>query len=359
MFKNTAGKWVVFAWTTADGLPKTGDALNITANIRIDGGIANAIDDTNPAELEDGYYIFDITSDEANGDNLVLCPQSGTSGVQVIGVPGAVWTRQVTSAQTGDGFARLGAPTGASIAADIATLSGVVSQGVPHYYYPATIVRTVGTDQGGTVANLAAHDEVMHSTGEVVGTGLDVLATISTSILSNESSVFIPGYYNGSGTHNVGVYAWNYTLSVWEQQLTMLSRTSAFDYSFGLTSDHQDPVTGEMKFRFLHSTSTYIASHRLHLDMIRVTKIEATAESALGANVAEILAAINILIGPMEGALTIKEMLRILLAATAGKVSGGGTGTVNFRDLADGKNRITATVAAGGNRTAITLDGTD
>jgi len=92
MQKNTAGKWVVFAWTTADNLPKTGDALNITANIRIDGGIANAVDDTNPTELEDGYYIFDITAAEANGDNLVLCPASSTSGVQVIGVPGAIWT---------------------------------------------------------------------------------------------------------------------------------------------------------------------------------------------------------------------------------------------------------------------------
>jgi len=93
MQKNTAGKWAVFAWTTADGLPKTGDAAQITANMRIDGGAANAIDDTNPAELEDGYYLFDITAAEANGDNLLLCPASSTAGVQVIGVPGAVWTR--------------------------------------------------------------------------------------------------------------------------------------------------------------------------------------------------------------------------------------------------------------------------
>ncbi len=93
MQKNTAGKWVVFAWTTADNLPKTGDAAQITANIRIDGAAANAVDDTNPTELEDGYYVFDITATEANGDSLVLCPASSTSGVQVIGVPGAVWTR--------------------------------------------------------------------------------------------------------------------------------------------------------------------------------------------------------------------------------------------------------------------------
>jgi len=93
MQKNTAGKWVVYAWTTATGLPKTGDAAQITANVRIDGAGANAVDDTNPAELEDGYYIFDITAAECNGDNVVICPASSTSGVQVIGCPAAVWTR--------------------------------------------------------------------------------------------------------------------------------------------------------------------------------------------------------------------------------------------------------------------------
>jgi hypothetical protein len=50
-------------------------------------------------------------------------------------------------------------------------------------------------------------------------------------------------------------------------------------------------------------------------------------------------------------------MMRIILAATAGKSDGGGTSTINFRDAADIKNRITATVDANGNRTAVTLDG--
>lgn len=90
--KNTATKWVVFAFDLTDNTAKTGDAANITANIRIDGGVANAVDDTNPTELEDGYYIFDITAAEANGDHLVLCPASTTSNIQVIAVPGAVWT---------------------------------------------------------------------------------------------------------------------------------------------------------------------------------------------------------------------------------------------------------------------------
>ena len=97
MNKNETGKWVVFAYGGPDhasaGLPITGDAAQITANIRIDGAAANAVDDTNPTELEDGYYIFDITATESDGDNLLLAPQSSTSDVIVIAVPGAVWTR--------------------------------------------------------------------------------------------------------------------------------------------------------------------------------------------------------------------------------------------------------------------------
>ncbi len=63
--------------------------------------------------------------------------------------------------------------------------------------------------------------------------------------------------------------------------------------------------------------------------------------------------------GTLEGALSIEATLRILLAALAGLSTGGGTASVAFRDLADSKNRITATIdLASGNRTVITLDGT-
>jgi hypothetical protein len=60
----------------------------------------------------------------------------------------------------------------------------------------------------------------------------------------------------------------------------------------------------------------------------------------------------------LEGAHTVGDGLRIMLAALAGKSTGGGTFTNRFRDVADGKNRIDATVDANGDRLAITIDGT-
>lgn len=97
MQKNVAGqKWVVFAFQDEGGAnpgePVTGDAANITANLRLDGGAANAVDDTNPTELEDGYYIFDLTQAETNAENIVICPASSTANVNVIGCPAAVYT---------------------------------------------------------------------------------------------------------------------------------------------------------------------------------------------------------------------------------------------------------------------------
>ena len=98
MFKNTASQiWVVFAFQDEGGAnpgePVTGDAANITANVRIDGGAANAVDDTNPTELEDGQYAFDITAVESNGDSISIAPVSSTANVNVIGMPGALYTR--------------------------------------------------------------------------------------------------------------------------------------------------------------------------------------------------------------------------------------------------------------------------
>jgi len=94
MEKNVAGQtWVVFAFDRTNNEPETGGAAAITANLRIDGGGANAVDDTYPTELEDGYYIFDLTQAETNGDNIVISPASGTGNIQVIGCPAAVYTR--------------------------------------------------------------------------------------------------------------------------------------------------------------------------------------------------------------------------------------------------------------------------
>jgi hypothetical protein len=60
----------------------------------------------------------------------------------------------------------------------------------------------------------------------------------------------------------------------------------------------------------------------------------------------------------VEGTLSLRQAQRLMLAALAGKASGGGTSSVAFRDLADTKNRIVMTTDTNGNRTAVTRDAT-
>ena len=60
----------------------------------------------------------------------------------------------------------------------------------------------------------------------------------------------------------------------------------------------------------------------------------------------------------VEGSETLTQSVRLMRAALVGKLSGAATTTVTIRDAADSKARITATVDADGNRSAVTTDAT-
>lgn len=59
----------------------------------------------------------------------------------------------------------------------------------------------------------------------------------------------------------------------------------------------------------------------------------------------------------VEGSLTMRQMVKIMAAALAGKAAGGGTTTITFTGLDGVTARITATVDANGNRSAVTVNG--
>jgi hypothetical protein len=67
----------------------------------------------------------------------------------------------------------------------------------------------------------------------------------------------------------------------------------------------------------------------------------------------------ELLEGIVEGALTLKNVLRLCLAVLTGKASGGGTASIKFRDISDGMDRVSMTVDSVGNRSAVTVDGSD
>lgn len=116
MFKNVASqKIAVYAWDNANGVPKTGDAANISAQISIDGGVTAATNDVAPTELDatdaPGIYLFDMEQAETNGDLIILSAVSSTADIDLQPVIlytrdlGAEFTKQMTESYAADGVA--------------------------------------------------------------------------------------------------------------------------------------------------------------------------------------------------------------------------------------------------------------
>ncbi len=88
-----------------------------------------------------------------------------------------------------------------------------------------------------------------------------------------------------------------------------------------------------------------------------VGTVAGVTPAAAGAAMALTAAAVDaILDEAVEGAITLRQVQRVVLAYLAGETDGGGTVTIHFRDQADTLNRITMTVDADGDRSATALN---
>ena len=58
----------------------------------------------------------------------------------------------------------------------------------------------------------------------------------------------------------------------------------------------------------------------------------------------------------VEGTMTFRQAIRVVLAVLAGKASGAPTGPLVYRDVNDTKNRVSGAVDTYGNRTSVTID---
>lgn len=100
MFKNTASKFIVFAFDSTTNLPKTGDAANITAYVSKDFGTITALADTTATEMDatnaKGYYLFDAAQAETNADELTVTAKSSTANIVVVGAPARIATLPTT-----------------------------------------------------------------------------------------------------------------------------------------------------------------------------------------------------------------------------------------------------------------------
>jgi hypothetical protein len=85
-------------------------------------------------------------------------------------------------------------------------------------------------------------------------------------------------------------------------------------------------------------------------------RIDASVSDVTGSILTAIADAMFDRTSGVEVGFTLRELLRLILAALAGKLSGAATTTLTIRSANDVKPRITATVDADGNRSALVLD---
>ena len=117
----------------------------------------------------------------------------------------------------------------------------------------------------------------------------------------------------------------------------------------GAGSGEVDLSAGRVKVSQIANNA--ITASTIATDAIGAAQLAADAREAIATALLDLAAGV-------ETNRTLRQALRLILAASAGKVSGAATTTVAIWDTNDSKDRITATVDADGNRSAVTLDAT-
>jgi len=160
-------------------------------------------------------------------------------------------------------------------------------------------------------------------------------------LLNTSTSVNVMVFMTNQSDHTTGLTGATLTITASKNggafgsiSPTVTERGSGW-YSIALTTSHTD-TAGDL---VLHATATNADP----LDLLLNVGFSSTMLDASNG---------------VETGYTVRQALRILMAALGGRVSGAGTGTEVFTDATATKPRITATVDSNGNRTAVTLDAT-
>jgi hypothetical protein len=244
-----------------------------------------------------------------------------------------------TYPQTGDSYTRLGSPAGASIAADLLAIDNFVDD----------LETRLTAARAGYLDNLAtAPPTASQIQAELEENGASVLDTIRDEIQSatyglSAIKVLVDDLEGRLTSARAGYLDELAAANIPADVDTLLARITALraGYLDNLSGGAVALASG-VNLVDGAITANKIATGAIDADAIATDAVDEITDSIW----AEVL----------DGSYTAKQIIRLMVAALSGKSNGGGTSTHNYRDLADAKNRIQATVDSSGNRTAMTLD---
>jgi hypothetical protein len=132
--------------------------------------------------------------------------------------------------------------------------------------------------------------------------------------------------------------------AVWDEDATGHQTQGTFGQAIGDPASDSDTIWGLANTN-LNATVSSRASQ---------TSVD-TVDDFLDTEIAAIKAKTDLIPGTIDGK-TFSELVTLIAAVLLGKASGLDTTTAVYRAVDDAKARVTATVDASGNRTAVTLD---
>ncbi|RWB66558.1 hypothetical protein [Mesorhizobium sp.] len=357
------------------------------------------------------------------------------------------WKGATAPAMTGDAYARLGAPVGASISADIAGVQSDtdnIQTRLPAALVGGRMDSSIGAVATGVIAAASfasgALDAVWSTTTRLLTAGTNIVlakgtgvtgfndldtagvrgavgmaaANLDTQLAAIDADVLTRSTYAGTDTAgtttllsrltatragyldnlSAGAVATAASITalpqaVWDALTSALTTVGSIgkllvdniDAAISSRSTYAGADTAGTTTLLGRLTSTRAGlldnldaavSTRLATsgytapDNAGIAAIETTLGTPGGASIAADIAAVPtasenaaaVLAETYEGSETVQDHLRLSRAALVGKANGLATTTAHYRDAADTKNRITATVDADGNRSAVTTDAT-
>ncbi len=302
---------------------------------------------------------------------------AGTGGVDIRGnitgnITGTLATLTTytgNTPQTGDAFARIGA-AGAGLTAlgdtRIANLDATVSSRMATYTqptgflaatFPAGTVANTTNITGGTITTVTNLTNAPTS-GDLTATMKTSVTTAATAATPALSAAGVQAIWDAltSALTTVGsvgkLLADNINATI-GSRLASASYTAPLDAAgtrtaIGLASANLDTQLTAID----DYIDTEVAAIKAKTDNLPAAPAAVGDIPTANANADALLDRAD----GVETGSTLRQAMRIMLAVLAGKASGLNTTTATFRDTNDSKNRITATVDANGNRSAVTLD---
>ena len=393
MFKNVATKLAIFAFDTTTGAAKTGDAANLTAYVSKDYGTVTVLADTSATEMDStnakGWYLFDLAQGETNADALLLTGKSSTANISLVGqllftTPANFTAASIDSNGRVDvikvaGTTQTARDIGASVLLSAGTgtgqldfTSGVVKANATQWLsgtIPAVNVTgvplidlkyTLGTISPATAGSVRA-DSVTGAVGSVtgaVGSVTGAVGSVTARVTANTDQLAGQTVTAAAGvTFPASVASpTNITAGVITTTTNLTNAPTSGDLTATMKTSVQTAADAALTANSLLNAiagyiDTEVAAIKAKTDNLP------SSPAATGAQMALTAAAVDAILDEVvEGSTTLRQMLRGFTSALLSKASGLATTTAVYRDIGDSKNRITATVDADGNRSAVTLD---